>query len=241
MNTTPAGNRHAFTLIELLVVIAIIAILAALLMPALRSVQQSIDRTKALSNLRVIGAGLQLYVGDHDNTIPGIYITNGIGQFCWPQLLAYDRYIPDTIAGRNASNTLVAGSSLVQLYDPLTRPLNPTVANAGGFGLNGFYTMASLPEGAGMRTTQLTRLAETVLAADADYHDLWWDYAIIDAPGNQLMPSTQVLGGANYLFCDYHVAWLQAKDPTQPNSPPVGYLQNVFFTPAQAAATPAPN
>ncbi len=59
------ASRPAFTLIELLVVIAVIAILAALLLPALNRAKQAGYTATCKSNLRQCGVALQLYVGDH--------------------------------------------------------------------------------------------------------------------------------------------------------------------------------
>ena len=65
-NTAPA-----FTLIELLVVIAIVAVLASLAYAGAGSMIGKGHATKCLSNMRQIGAAMQIFVGDNDGRLPG--------------------------------------------------------------------------------------------------------------------------------------------------------------------------
>jgi prepilin-type N-terminal cleavage/methylation domain-containing protein len=62
--------KRAFTLIELLVVIAIIAILAAILFPVFAQAKEAAKKTTALSNVKQMGTGFAIYLGDSDDTFP---------------------------------------------------------------------------------------------------------------------------------------------------------------------------
>src|SRR5688500_180115 len=64
------AHRRGFTLIELLVVIGIIAVLASLMLPAMSSAKDRAKMTTCINNLRQIGLGVKMYVGDEGKFPP---------------------------------------------------------------------------------------------------------------------------------------------------------------------------
>jgi prepilin-type N-terminal cleavage/methylation domain-containing protein len=135
---------RGFTLIEMLVVIAIIAVLAALLFPAIGGMQERGKATQDLSNLRQIGLGTQMYLNDNDGTY-FLPTTN------WMQALT-PKYLPSWKIFKSAFDIRTATE------DPKTAPVSF------GFDLNAVVTT---PTNGALSADRITNPSAFILFAPA--------------------------------------------------------------------------
>jgi prepilin-type N-terminal cleavage/methylation domain-containing protein/prepilin-type processing-associated H-X9-DG protein len=254
---TSAGitrRTSAFTLIELLVVIAIVAILAAMLLPALAKAKQKASTISCLNNLRQIGTFMQLYTDDNRDTFPAHKdndLANGI-DWWEPMIVNYGGgksnlfHCPGIKSAKDnggfdwAFNRDKVGYG----FNAYFLGAFPYTTSVDAF-FNGGFNYTPNPS---FKRSLLKRSSDTLLLCDQDpkpsgfdSFSAWWPKAAIGSAGTDIegvCVARHNLRG-NVVFTDSHA---QARKDAEINPPvdplsenPKGLVNSRFWDPIQRA------
>ena len=206
-------RRKEFTLVELLVVIAIIAILAAILLPALNRARGMAHLANCINNQKQIGVAMMLYVDDSNDSFPWYqYDIDASTRWRWNTVLCKDYNVSGMSFWCSARKDWeIGGVSVVSQWKTAqTKGLPAQVSyfwQFSSYGYNAFYIGKDWVRPTGetdstARLGRMTKPSSTVLTAESASNER--NTAGRENAGGYVIYPTYYLPGAGSVVCPVH-------------------------------------